>query len=135
MKSPKISKYHLAIVIVYLIGFSIGTISHIMDIATMGFLGYSFAPLSFNIFWTLLVVFDPLVILFFFLRFQYAIFLAVIIMIFDISINLVYGFITKNNPILFGLITQIPFGFFVFMTAKHLFIYQSIKEFLYPKCN
>ncbi|TGK49959.1 hypothetical protein EHQ16_13110 [Leptospira kanakyensis] len=135
MEFSKINKNHLAIVIVYWIGFSIGTISHTVDIATMVFLGYSFAPLPFNIFWTLLVVFDPLVILFFFLRFQYAISLAVIIMIFDISINLVYGFITKNNPILFGLITQIPFGCFVFMTANYLFPYQSMKDFLYPKCN
>lgn len=97
----------------------------------MGFLGYSFAPFLLNVFWTSLVVFDPLVILLFFLKYKYAVALAVIIMIFDISLNLGYGLITANHPILLGLITQIPFGCFVFMTAKYLLRYQSIEDFLY----
>ncbi|WP_244288273.1 hypothetical protein [Leptospira congkakensis] len=129
----EINKYHLTIIIIYSIGFSIGTISHAIDITKMGFLGYSFAPFLLNVFWTSLVVLDPLVILLFFLRYRFAILLAVIIMIFDIFINFVYGLLTESNPILLGLITQIPFGCFVFMTAKHLSKYQSIEDLLYSK--
>lgn len=120
------NKKNLLLISIYLIGFGIGTISHAMDMVKLGFLGYTFAPFVLNVFWTSLLVLDPLVIVLLLVRFRYAITLAVLIMIFDILINLSYGVAVGNRNIILGLATQIPFGSFVFLTAKHLSRYRSI---------
>lgn len=120
------NKKNLLIIAIYVIGFGIGTFSHTMDMVKLSFFGYTFAPLLLNFFWTSLLVLDPLVIVLLFVRFRYAIYLAVIIMILDILINLLFGVSVGNRNILLGLTTQIPFGCFVFLTAKHLSRYMSI---------
>lgn len=106
---------------IYCIGFFIGTVSHSFDILNLGFLGYTFAPFAFNVFWTSLVFLDPLVIVLLFLNLRIAILLAIIVMVFYITINLTYGIVASHNPILLGLITQIPFGIFIGFTAKDLY--------------
>jgi hypothetical protein len=130
MDFSKINKKNLLIVAIYIIGFTIGTISHSIDIVLNGFLGYTFAPFILNIFWTSLVFIDPLIILLLFLKFKPAILLSVLTMILDILINLTYGLYKSQYPILFGLTTQIPFGIFVFITAKHLLESHSINDCL-----
>ncbi|WP_244936849.1 hypothetical protein [Leptospira brenneri] len=127
IESDKIIKYNQP---VDCIGFGVGTISHAIDTFRLGFLGYTFAPMVFNVFWTSLLFLDPIVIFLFFLHYHFAILLAVIIMIFDILINLSYGLVATNQNILLGLVTQIPFGCFVFFTAKHLFGYDSLASLL-----
>lgn len=133
MDFSKINKRNLIIISIYIIGFSIGTISHSIDIVLMGFLGYTFAPFILNVFWTSLVLIDPLTILLLFLKFKPAIWLAAIIMILDISINLIYGLYSSQYLILLGLTTQIPFGIFVFITANRLHGSHSITDFLTKK--
>lgn len=131
LNKDKLNRKNLSIITIYFVGFTVGTISHTVDVINFGFLGYSFAPFVLNVFWTALLVLDPLVIFLFFFRYRYAILLAVIIMIFDILINLSYGLYTLNTgtkSILWGLITQFPFGCFVFLTAKPLFRYHSIQD-------
>lgn len=124
------NKKNLLLITIYMIGFGIGTISHAMDMVKLGFFGYTFAPFLWNAFWTSLLILDPLVIFLFFFSYKFAVFLAVIIMILDILINLSYGLSSGNQNILMGLYTQIPFGCFVFLTAKHLSRYNSITSFL-----
>ena len=127
--------YHLhrknrIVFFIFCIGFIVGTVSHTTDILNLGFLGYTFAPFALNVFWTSLVFLDPLVILLLFLNLRIAILLAIIVMVFDITINLTYGIVASHTPILLGLVTQIPFGIFVGFTAKELFHYKTWKEFL-----
>lgn len=124
------NKHNTAVILFYIIGFTIGTISHSIDILKMGFLGYKFALFLINAFWTSLVFLDPLVIILLFLKFKTSIALAVLVMILDILINLIFGLNTLNYPILLGLITQVPFGIFVFFTANDLFRSRSLKEYL-----
>ncbi|TGN10301.1 hypothetical protein EHR08_19515 [Leptospira bandrabouensis] len=133
MDFSKINRSNLITISIYIIGFSIGTISHSIDIVLMGFLGYTFAPFILNVFWTSLVFFDPLTILLLFLKFRPAIWLATITMILDISINLIYGLYSSKYLILLGLTTQIPFSIFVFITANRLYESYSIKDFLAKK--
>ncbi|MBM9548916.1 hypothetical protein JWG40_17955 [Leptospira sp. 201903074] len=130
MQNNHWNKKNLLLIAVYVIGFGIGTISHTMDMVKLGFLGYTFAPFVLNVFWTSLLILDPLVIVLLLVHFRYAITLAVLIMIFDIVINLSYGVAVGNRNILLGLATQIPFGCFVFLTAKHLSRYMSIASCL-----
>ncbi|PJZ87457.1 hypothetical protein CH368_16760 [Leptospira levettii] len=133
MDFSKINRRNLIIISIYIIGFSIGTISHSIDIVLKGFLGYTFAPFILNVFWTSLIFLDPLTILLLLFKYRTAIWLAAIIMILDISINLIYGFYTSQISILLGLTTQIPFGIFVFFTVNRLYQSNSIKHFLTAK--
>ncbi|EMY70739.1 hypothetical protein LEP1GSC199_4079 [Leptospira vanthielii serovar Holland str. Waz Holland = ATCC 700522] len=59
------NKKNLLILTIYLTGFSIGTISHGMNMVKLGFFGYTFAPFVLNVFWTSLLILDPLVIFFY----------------------------------------------------------------------
>lgn len=51
-----------AVVAVYVAAYAAATAFHAADIIRWGLLPYRFAPLPLNIFWTSLVVIDPLVI-------------------------------------------------------------------------
>lgn len=133
MDFSKINWRNFIIISIYIIGFSIGTISHSIDIFLKGFLGYTFAPFILNVFWTSLIFFDPLTILILFFKFRTAIWLAAIIMILDISINLIYGLYTSQYSILLWLTTQIPFGIFVFLTVNLPYRINSIKHYLTAK--
>ncbi|WP_232227612.1 hypothetical protein [Leptospira wolbachii] len=129
------NKQNTAVILIYIIGFTIGTISHSIDIIKMGLLGYTFAPFILNAFWSSLVFIDPLVIILLFINFKTAIAIAVLVMIFDILFNLIFGLCTLNYPILLGLITQVPFGIFVFYTANHLLRSGSLKDYLNSKLS
>lgn len=114
-----------------ILGFTVGTTSHLYDIYKDGFLGYTFAPFILNLFWTSLVLLDTLVILLMFFYFRTSIYLAIFIMIFDIGINATFGLYSLslgNTNILAGLITQIPFGIFIFVNSKILINYNSFHE-------
>jgi hypothetical protein len=47
----------------WIAGFAIGTATHLLELLRFGFLPYRFAPAPFNLFWTALVLIDPLVVL------------------------------------------------------------------------
>lgn len=126
-----VNKGHVFIFCVYLIGFSVGTISHTIDIGRSGFLGYTFAPMILNLFWTSLVVIDPLVIFCLFTSFRFAINLAIVVMALDIFINLAFGLFFHHKPVLFGLMTQIPFGIFVLVTSRLMVQKKTFREFLF----
>jgi hypothetical protein len=129
----KYNSKNLIIIGVYLLGFSVGILSHLYDIYIYGFLGYKFAPFVLNVYWTLLTLFDTTVIILLLTKFKIGVILATIVMITDILVNLGFGinyyFITKKF-IMWGLFTQIPFGFFIFFTAKYLLKKQTLKEFI-----
>ncbi len=116
-----------------MIGFTVGTITHGLDVHRLGFLGYIYAPLVINIFWTSLLFLDPLVIILFFIKYNFGVYLAVLIMIFDIFINLFFGLYLVSIGsinILPGLIGQIPFGIFIISTYKRLLKFRSIQKAL-----
>ena len=105
---------------VYIFGFAYGTRNHIIDILADGWLGYDYVPLPINLYWTLLIFFDPLAILLL-LSFPYAgITLSGLIMASDIAINTgvtVYFYYKMGIFSVERLPLQIAFGIFVFVTA------------------
>lgn len=135
MNRGKIKTKNLVIFLILLIGFSIGTVSHIIDIEKFGFFGYKFAPYPLNVFWTFLVILDPLTIILIFFKLRYAIYLAISIMMLDITINLSYGITSGQIPILLGLLSQIPFGIFVFSISVDVLKYDTITNFLSQKSS
>jgi len=105
---------------IYIFGFSYGTRNHVLDIMEDGFLGYGYAPLPINIYWTALTFLDPLAILLLLFYPLAGIVLFVWIMITDIAVNssvTLYYYLQAGTVSLDGLPLQIAFGIFVFITA------------------
>lgn len=48
----------------------------------------------------------------------------------DIGINVFYGVTYDNRSVLLGLLTQIPFGIFVWITARGILKYPSLQDYL-----
>jgi hypothetical protein len=110
------------ILIIYIIGFGVGTITHTIDIVKGGFLPYVSAPDWKNIYWTSLILLDFIAIL---LILKYTIsglILANLIMISDIVINT--NLLTYSSD--YRIILQIFFGLFILMTTP-LIIKKMIK--------
>lgn len=126
----KFNRKHLIFLLIYVFGFLVGTISHGLDILAGEFLGYSFAPMAFNLFWSSLIIIDPLVIVMLMIHLRLGVIFAVFVMILDIGINVFYGVTYENRSVLLGLITQIPFGIFVWITAKGILKYPSLQDYL-----
>ncbi len=129
----KFNSKKLIITGVYLLGFLVGVVSHLYDIYIHGFLGYTFAPFLLNVYWTLLTLFDAAVIILLLTKFRTGVILAIVVMVTDILVNLgfgIYYYFITNKFIMWGLLTQIPFGVFIYVTAKYLLRKQTLKEFI-----
>ncbi len=114
--------------LIYIIGFFVGTTTHIIDIVNYGLLGYQ-APMPFNIYWTSLTIFDPLTIVLLLFKPFWGIILSVLIMVSDISINIYFAvnqYIENGSINIFHLSFQIPFGLFIFITTP--FLWKIIKR-------
>jgi hypothetical protein len=111
------------IVIVYIIGFSAGTTTHIMDIVKFGLFGYYWVSLPINVYWTSLTILDPLAVVLMIFKPYWGIVLSVLIMVSDLSVNIytaIIYYMEKGNLDIFHLSFQIPFGVFIFITAPIL---------------
>ena len=81
------SKKVKVILLLYIVGFTIGTITHTIDIFKGGFLPYSNAPLWKNIFWTSLTLLDFLAIVLIIQSIIPALMLSNLIVISDVVVN------------------------------------------------
>ncbi len=127
----KYNKKEIILLSIYFIGFLLGTISHLIDIGTYGLFGYTFAPYVINVFWTSLTFLDVLVLVILILRIRIGIIMAITIMASDIAVNVffsIYSYIQKNQFIMWGIVTQILFGIFVFVSAGTLLKYKSLRN-------
>jgi len=103
--------------IIWSTGFLIGTITHSLDIFHGGWLPYDFRPLPFNIYWTSLVVLDPLAVLLVWMRERWGVILGVGIMASNVLINGYTAIIAGYDEFYFGLTMQSVFAAFVFFAA------------------
>ena len=82
---------------VYSVCFLYGTLVHAIDIARGGWLPYRYAPFVANLFWSLLAILDPsVVILLICLQRRLGLALAVSIMVLDVAVN---SYVTYALPI------------------------------------
>jgi hypothetical protein len=111
------------IFILYIVILTVGTVFHIIDIFHFGFLGYTFAPLVINIYWTSLTLFDFLTVTLIVRRIKWSVYFALAIIVSDVIINIAWGTYSVLNDIEFinwGLITQIPACIFIIKTYKKM---------------
>lgn len=124
-KNTTYLKHDLIIGSILIIGFLVGTSTHARDITAIGFFGYK-GFILFNIFWTLLVILDPLAAFLLFIDKKAGLILGISIMVFDILINTIDLFLRyKNNEpfTLFYYFFQVPF--FILILGYSLY---SIKK-------
>jgi hypothetical protein len=108
---------------VYVVAFSVGTISHVVDIFRWGIRPHNQYHWAFNLFWTSLTLFDPLATVFLLRRRRAGLLLAGLIMILDVAMNVTAGlheYLGTGRFLMWGLYTQVPFALFLLATAPSL---------------
>lgn len=104
---------------IWIIGYSVGTITHTLDLVLGGIDVYSSFPVPLRLFWVLLTVLDPLVVALILLRKRAGVMLGVGVIVLDVGINAtVYA--TIGGLSLFGLQCQTVFGILILTTARPL---------------
>ena len=103
--------------IIWMTGFLIGTTTHALDIFHGGWLPYDFRPLPFNIYWTSLVLLDPLAAILVWLRERWGVVLGIAIMASNVLVNGYTAFIAGYDDFYFSLALQSAFAAFVFFAA------------------
>jgi hypothetical protein len=119
-KYPRKIKILLA---VYVIGFFVGVITHSIDMINGGFLPYTHAALWKNIYWTLLLPFDFLVIVLILTAVVPGLIVSNLIIISDVIIN-TRGCVFFGN---YKIIMQTVFGLYVITTTPIIFLYMFKK--------
>lgn len=104
---------------VWVAGFSVGTIFHLIELLTQGSGVYGNMPVCVRVFWVSLTIIDPLVIILLLLRLRAGIWLGGAIMVADVAVNWTVALSVPGatGP---GLITQPLFLLFLLSTAPLL---------------
>ena len=114
MKNPTI------IAGIWTICFLVGASTHAVDIGYYGWLPYTFMPLPFNIYWTLLLPLDLLAATLLWIWRKAAIVLAILIMVSDVAVNCYAAFWVMDDWPIAPLVIQTAFLLFVLATAPRL---------------
>ncbi len=114
--SPRRSR---AILILWVIGFLIGTATHILDLVEGGFETYAEFPTALRLFWVSLVVLDPITVVLLLLHRRVGIVLALTVILADIAVNWTVFVTVSGNP-LFGVVNQTVFAAFLLATTPML---------------
>jgi|GEM_PF-3009052 len=101
-------RLRLAIQVVWIAGFSIGTVSHVLDLVVGGADTYGGFPPALRVLWLSLTVLDPLAVLLL-LRKRAGIVLGLLIILADITVNWTVLLTIGGNP-LFGVVNQTLFA-------------------------
>ena len=107
------------ILAVWILGFLIGTTTHILDLVLGGVDVYAGFPAPVRIFWVALTLLDPLAVLLVASRRRAGVVVGVLIMVADVAVNWTV-FATVEGFGLFGLVNQSLFFGFVLLTARPL---------------
>ena len=116
--SPRVVR---GILLMYSLGFLIGTYTHVHGVLTHGWLAWP-VPLAIGLYWDALTFLDPLTVLLLWRSPRVGLVLALAIMVSDVSVNtLVYqaGYFGPPTPhmVPVSLFDQALFGLFVVLTA------------------
>jgi hypothetical protein len=106
------------ILVLYIVGFAIGTTTHTIGIVRDGFFPYHDVPLWKNIYWTSLTFLDLLAVFLVFKSLIPALCISNLIIISDIIIN-TKGFQFFND---FNIYFQILFGLYIVITTPIIFL-------------
>lgn len=124
MRSPTISvrKGHRGSAVtlaVWILGFLVGTGSHIVDLAIGGLNTYAQFPTGLRIYWVSLTFLDPLTIALLALRRRVGVVLGLAVILSDITVNWTVYLTVSGNP-LWGLVNQTVFAAIVVTTSPIL---------------
>lgn len=103
----------------WVIGFLIGTTTHIADLVAGGLQTYAEFPTPLRLFWISLTVLDPITVALLLLRQRTGIVLALIVILTDIAVNWTVFLTIAGNP-LFGVVNQTVFAAFLLVTTPTL---------------
>src|ERR1035437_2339895 len=101
------------LLIIYLVGFAIGTTNHTIGLIKGGFLPYTYVPLWKNIYWTALTFLDLFAVFIIFKSLIPALWISNLIIISDIIVN-TKGFRFFDD---FNIHFQILFGLYIVITT------------------
>ncbi len=119
------------VLFVYVIAYMGATYNHANDIMRYGLFGYqrinSDVSLALNIYWTLLVFFDPLAIVLLFFNVNLGLLLYGIVILSDVVINYIFVIVNYGigSVLNFGQICQLLFLTFYIITAP--FVYKKAR--------
>lgn len=119
MARPTADRLRLAIRVVWIAGFLVGTASHVLDLIAGGADTYGQFPTALRVFWSSLTVLDPLTVLLLLLRKRAGIILGLVVILADIAVNWTVLLTIGGNP-LFGVVNQTLFAVFLLATAPAL---------------
>lgn len=106
------------LLVIYIVGFAIGTTNHTIGLIKGGFLPYTYVPLWKNIYWTALTFFDLLAIFLIFKSIVPALWISNLIIISDVVIN-TKGFQFFNDS---NIYFQILFGLYIVTTTPMIIL-------------
>ena len=103
----------------WVLGFAIGTTTHILDLVLGGAAAYAGFPDLVRLFWVSLTVLDPLVIVLVLLRRRAGIYLGIGVIVVDIVVNWTV-LLTLGGISWWGVINQTLFAVFIGVSAPYL---------------
>jgi hypothetical protein len=110
---------------VYSVCFLYGTLAHAIDIARGGWLPYRYAPFGANVFWSLLAILDPSVVILLICRRRFGLALAVIIMVLDAAVNSYAVYALPIDKVSRFLPLQLPTLFCGFVLGSVAFLWRA----------
>ena len=108
-----------AVLLVWVAGFLVGTVTHTIDLIAGGLEAYAGFHPGVRVFWASLTLLDPITALLLALRRRTGVALGVLVMVADVTVNWTVAAMVPGLGI-FGLINQSAFAVFVFATAAPL---------------
>ena len=109
----------MAILAVWVVGFLIGTASHIIDLVAGGTETYAAFHVGLRVFWISLTVLDPLTAALLIMRRRVGIVLALAVILADIAVNWTVYLTIADNPF-FGVVNQTIFAIILLTTTPIL---------------
>jgi hypothetical protein len=106
------------LLVIYIVGFAIGTTNHTIGLIKGGFLPYTYVPLWKNIYWTALTFLDFLALFLIFKSLMPALWISNLIIISDVLIN-TKGLQFFND---FNIFFQILFGLYIVTTTPMIIL-------------
>lgn len=117
--APRASTLVQVVWMLWIVGYLIGTSTHVADLIAGGARTYEGFPVGLRVFWMSLTVLDPLIVVLLLLRHQTGIVLGVAVILIDIAVNWTVYATIGGNP-LFGVIKQTLFAILIVATAHLL---------------
>lgn len=112
-------RLRMAILVVWVVGFLVGTTSHIIDLIAGGAETYAAFPTGLRVFWISLTVLDPITAALLVMRRRAGIVLALVVILTDIAVNWTVYLTIAGNP-LFGVVNQTLFAIVLVVTTPTL---------------